>query len=47
MADAFGGKGYFVDNHESLKQVCAEVFRELKGIKIVNVAVDPYGTRKA
>ena len=46
MADAFGGKGIFVKNHEELEKACQEIFKNPNTTHIVNVMIDPTGNKK-
>ncbi len=46
LADAFGGEGIFVKTYDELVAACKKVFNNKEKLFIVNVMIDPSGTKK-
>ena len=46
LAEAFGGNGYFVKNHDELDKTINEVFKKPNQTHIINVMIDPTGVKK-
>ncbi len=46
FAEVFGGTGLFVKTHEELESACKKVFSDLGKTYIVNIMIDPTGSKK-
>ncbi|KRX02477.1 hypothetical protein PPERSA_10094 [Pseudocohnilembus persalinus] len=46
LAEGLGGRGFLAKNTQELESVCKQIFSEKLQFTIVNVIIDPFGSRK-